>query len=89
MFALWTWADGAVGPAPPVGDVQTVPLVVPTPDLGGLKVSDVDCVLIEPDRLVAVPLDSPGRSVDAAAISCRSASRSSARACSQRLPIRG
>src|SRR3954454_15241829 len=64
MFALWTWADGAVGSAPPVGDVQTVPLVVPTPDLGRLKVSDVDCVLIEPDRLVAMPLDSPGRSVD-------------------------
>lgn len=64
MFALWTWADGTVGAAPPVGDVQILPLVVPTPDLGGLKVSDVDCVLIEPDRLVAVPLDSPGRSVD-------------------------
>ncbi|WP_331754454.1 DEAD/DEAH box helicase (plasmid) [Streptomyces sp. NBC_00012] len=63
VFALWTWADGAVGAAPPVGDVETVPLVVPTPDLGRLKVSDVDCVLIEPDRLVAVPLDSPGRSV--------------------------
>ncbi|GGQ19995.1 hypothetical protein GCM10010140_58000 [Streptosporangium pseudovulgare] len=65
MFALWTWADGAVGAAPPVGDVETVSLVVPTPDLGGLKVSDVDCVLIEPDRLVDAPLDSPGRSVDA------------------------
>jgi SNF2 family DNA or RNA helicase len=65
MFALWTWADGAVGAAPPVGDVETVPLVVPTPDLGGLRVSEVDCVLIEPARLVAVPLDSPGRSVNA------------------------
>ncbi|MEU9010652.1 hypothetical protein AB0D12_12840 [Streptomyces sp. NPDC048479] len=36
IFALWTWADGAVGAAPPVGDVETVPLVVPTPDLGRL-----------------------------------------------------
>ncbi|MEU1438590.1 hypothetical protein ABZ438_31615 [Streptomyces sp. NPDC005786] len=65
VFALWTWAGGAVGAAPPVGDVETVPLAVPTPDLGRLKVSDVDCVLIEPDRLAAVPLDSPGRSVEA------------------------
>ncbi|MFJ3663433.1 DEAD/DEAH box helicase [Streptomyces sp. NPDC090119] len=64
MFALWTWADGAVRAAPPVGDVETLPLVVPTPDLGRLEVSDVDCVLVEPDRLAAVPLDSPGRSVD-------------------------
>ncbi|RKS07184.1 helicase-like protein [Nocardiopsis sp. Huas11] len=63
MFALWRWADGAVGAAPPVGDVQTVPLVVPTPDLDGLTVSDVDCVLVEPARLMAVPLDAPDRSV--------------------------
>ncbi|MGW6571768.1 DEAD/DEAH box helicase [Streptomyces sp. NPDC054945] len=65
MFALWTWADGAVGAAPPVGDIETVSLAVPAPDLGGLEVSDVDCVLVEPDRLAAVPLDSPGPSVKA------------------------
>ncbi|MGV9319615.1 DEAD/DEAH box helicase [Streptomyces sp. NPDC003660] len=64
MFALWTWADGAVGAAPPVGAVETLPLVVPTPDLDRLEVSDVECALVEPDRLAAVPLDSPGRSVD-------------------------
>ncbi|MFJ6052797.1 DEAD/DEAH box helicase [Streptomyces sp. NPDC092307] len=65
MFALWSWADGAVGAAPPVGDNETVSLAVPTPDLGGLEVTDVDCVLVEPDRLAAVPLDSPGPSVKA------------------------
>ncbi|MFJ1828091.1 DEAD/DEAH box helicase [Streptomyces sp. NPDC088178] len=65
MFALWTWSGGTVGAAPPLGDIETIPLAVPTPDLGRLKVSDVDCALIEPDRLVDAPLDSPGRSVDA------------------------
>lgn len=64
MFALWTWSGSSVGAAPPVGDIETIPLVVPTPDLGRLNVSDVDCALIEPDRLVGAPLDSPGRSVD-------------------------
>lgn len=32
MFVLWTWSCRAVGAAPPVGDVETVALVVPTPD---------------------------------------------------------
>ncbi|WP_410608402.1 DEAD/DEAH box helicase [Amycolatopsis sp. lyj-109] len=65
MFALWTWTGRAVGAAPPVGDVESVALVVPTPDLSGLEVSDVDCALIEPDKLAGALLDSPGRSVDA------------------------
>jgi hypothetical protein len=65
MFALWTWSCRAVGAAPPVGDVETVALVVPTPDLSKFEVSDVDCALIEPDRLAGALLDSPGRSVDA------------------------
>ncbi|MFD0230156.1 DEAD/DEAH box helicase [Streptomyces decoyicus] len=65
MFALWTWSGRAVGAAPPVGDVETVALVVPTSDLDGFEVSDVDCALIEPDKLADAPLDSPGRSVDA------------------------
>ncbi|WP_392673806.1 DEAD/DEAH box helicase [Streptomyces sp. LN785] len=64
MFALWTWSGGTVGAAPPVGDIETLPLAVPTPDLGRLKVSDVDCALIEPDRLTDTPLDAPGLSVD-------------------------
>jgi SNF2 family DNA or RNA helicase len=64
MFAVWTWSGRAVGAAPSVGDVETVALVVPTADLSGFEVSDVDCVLIEPDRLVSAPIDSPGRSVD-------------------------
>jgi len=65
MFALWTWSCRAVGAAPPVGDVETVALVVPTPDLSKFEVSDVDCALIEPDRLAGALLDSPGRSVGA------------------------
>ncbi|OZE87888.1 helicase [Rhodococcus sp. 15-649-2-2] len=65
MFALWTWSSGTVGPPPPVGDAQTVTLAVPTPDLSGFEVSDVDCALIEPDRLADVVLDTSGASVDA------------------------
>ncbi len=65
MFALWTWSDRAVGTAPPVGDLETVALVVPTPDLSKFEVSDVDCALIEPDRLAGALLDSSARSVGA------------------------
>ncbi|OZC52714.1 helicase [Rhodococcus sp. WWJCD1] len=65
MFALWTWSSGTVAPPPPVGDAQTVTLAVPTPDLSGFEVSDVDCALIEPDRLADVVLDTSGASVDA------------------------
>ncbi|MDI2129039.1 DEAD/DEAH box helicase [Yinghuangia seranimata] len=53
-----------MGAAPPVGDVETVALVVPTSDLGGFEVADVPCVLIEPDALLDAPLDRPGRSVE-------------------------
>jgi SNF2 family DNA or RNA helicase len=65
MFALWTWGHHAAGAAPPVGDVETLALVVPAPDRARFEVSDVDCALIEPDELAGVLLDSPGRSVDA------------------------
>ncbi|MFH9420522.1 DEAD/DEAH box helicase [Streptomyces sp. NPDC017529] len=64
MFALWTWSGRAAGAAPPVGDVETIPLVVPTPDLGGFEVAGIECALIEPDGLAGAPLDSPGPSVD-------------------------
>ncbi|MEU6990519.1 DEAD/DEAH box helicase [Streptomyces sp. NPDC046465] len=64
MFALWTWSGRTVGAAPPVGESGTVPLVVPTPDLDGFEVADVDCALVEPDRLADAPLESPGHSVD-------------------------
>jgi len=67
MFALWTWSRDhcAVGDVPPHGDTQSVALVVPTSKPGGFEVSDVDCALIEPDRLAGALLDSPGPSVDA------------------------
>ncbi|WP_032378272.1 DEAD/DEAH box helicase [Rhodococcoides fascians] len=65
MFALWTWSSGTVGSPPPVGDAQTVTLAVPTSDLSGFEVSDVDCTLIEPDRLADVVLDASGASVHA------------------------
>ncbi|WP_344859663.1 DEAD/DEAH box helicase [Amycolatopsis ultiminotia] len=54
-----------MGEAPPHGDAQSVALVVPTSDLAKFEVSEVDCALIEPDKLAGAPLDSPGRSVDA------------------------
>ncbi|WP_427921853.1 DEAD/DEAH box helicase [Streptomyces sp. cg40] len=68
MFALWNWSGRAAGAAPPAeaaDAVEAIALVVPTPDLGGFEVADVDCALIEPDRLADAPLDAPGRSVDA------------------------
>lgn len=66
MFALWNWSGRAVGAAPPAADTETIALVVPTSGPGdGFEVSDVDCALIEPDRLADASLDSPGRSVDA------------------------
>lgn len=67
MFALWTWFGHhrATGKAPLQGDTQSVSLAVPAPEPGGFTVSDVDCSLIEPDKLAGVLLDSPGHSVDA------------------------
>lgn len=65
MFALWNRCSGTVEPPPSVGDAQTLTLAVPTPDLSGFELSDVDCALIEPDRLADVVLDAPGASVDA------------------------
>ncbi|WP_424810310.1 DEAD/DEAH box helicase [Rhodococcus sp. 27YEA15] len=65
MFALWTWFCGKVGTAPPVGDVETVALVVPTPNLSKFEVSDVECALIEPRGLDGALLESTGRSVEA------------------------
>ena len=65
MFAIWTWSCGAAGAAPLVGGVETVALVVPTPDLSQFEVSDVECALIETDKLAGALLDSPGRSVGA------------------------
>ncbi|MBE8519544.1 DEAD/DEAH box helicase [Amycolatopsis sp. H6(2020)] len=65
MFALWTWAGGAAGAAPPLGDTETLALVVPAPDLSRFEVSDVGCALVEPDKLAGALLESPGRSVDA------------------------
>jgi SNF2 family DNA or RNA helicase len=67
MFALWTWCgdNRATGKAPLQGATQSTPLAVPAPEPGGFTVSDVDCSLVEPDKLAGVLLDSPGHSVDA------------------------
>ncbi|MET8999478.1 DEAD/DEAH box helicase [Amycolatopsis sp. NPDC004169] len=65
MFALWNWASRAPGAPPPVGDVERLALVVPAPDHAKFEVAEVDCALIEPDKLAGAPLDSPGASVEA------------------------
>ncbi|PJJ04092.1 uncharacterized protein DUF255 [Streptomyces sp. 2333.5] len=67
MFAWWTCSGHhrAVGVVPPHGDTQSVALLFPTSESGGFEVSDVDCALIEPDKLAGALLDSPGKSVDA------------------------
>ncbi|WP_067686104.1 DEAD/DEAH box helicase [Nocardia jejuensis] len=49
MFAAWTWTGSAPGTAPDLGDRETLALAVPTSD--GVCVLDVDCAVLEPERL--------------------------------------
>ncbi len=65
MLALWTWSCRAAGAPPPVGDVETVALAVPTPGGSGFEVIDVDCALVEPNELASADLGSTGRSLEA------------------------
>ncbi|MGF6882926.1 SNF2 family DNA or RNA helicase [Nocardia sp. GAS34] len=49
MFALWTWTGQRPGPAPAGGEHATIALATPSSD-GAFAITDVECVLVEPDR---------------------------------------
>ncbi|WP_282778102.1 DEAD/DEAH box helicase [Nocardia sp. CC201C] len=63
MFALWTWAGTGPGAAPrDIGERETVALAVPSGRR--IEIADVECALVEPERLptLALPdLASSGR----------------------------
>ncbi|WP_405498479.1 DEAD/DEAH box helicase [Nocardia sp. NBC_00511] len=62
MVALWTWGGHAPGRAPQdVGEVQTLALAVPGRD--GIGVTDVECALVEPERLFTLAIENPGESI--------------------------
>ncbi|RJO69479.1 DEAD/DEAH box helicase [Nocardia panacis] len=53
MFALWTWTESTPGPAPALGEHETLPLVVPVGPDGALEVAEIDCALVDPAALAA------------------------------------
>ncbi|MFE3193229.1 DEAD/DEAH box helicase [Nocardia sp. NPDC059240] len=62
MLALWTWNGHGPGRAPKnVGEVQTLALAVP--DRDGIGVTDVECALVEPERLCTLAIENPGESI--------------------------
>ncbi|MVU77367.1 ATP-dependent helicase [Nocardia sp. ET3-3] len=62
MFALWTWNGHAPGRAPKdLGEVETLALAVP--DRDGIGVTDVECALVEPERLFTLAIENPGESI--------------------------
>ncbi|BAD58613.1 DEAD/DEAH box helicase [Nocardia farcinica] len=64
MFALWTWSGRVPGAAPArTGDRERLPLAVPDPARRHLTVTEVDCALVTPAELAALP----SRSVAASA----------------------
>ncbi|MFE5285320.1 DEAD/DEAH box helicase [Nocardia sp. NPDC056611] len=62
MVALWTWTGHGPGRAPrELGEVQTLALAVP--DRDGIGVADVECALVEPERLCTLAIANPGESI--------------------------
>lgn len=62
MVALWTWTGHGPGRAPrELGELQTLALAVP--DRDGIGVTDVECALVEPERLCGLAIANPGDSV--------------------------
>ncbi|MEV6773522.1 DEAD/DEAH box helicase [Nocardia sp. NPDC051030] len=52
MFAAWTWTGREPGPAPEIGDRETIELAVPAAD--GIAVREVECAVLEPERFAAL-----------------------------------
>ncbi|MQY17591.1 DEAD/DEAH box helicase [Nocardia macrotermitis] len=51
MFALWTWTGRRPGPAPRgQGEPDRIALAIPS-DTGDIAVTQVECMLVEPDHL--------------------------------------
>ncbi|MGV9662064.1 DEAD/DEAH box helicase [Nocardia niigatensis] len=62
MVALWTWNGHATGRAPrDLGEVETLALAVPGRD--GIGVTDVECALVEPERLCTIAIENSGESI--------------------------
>ncbi|MGW4120011.1 DEAD/DEAH box helicase [Nocardia sp. NPDC004711] len=62
MVALWTWNGHATGSAPrDLGEVENLALAVPGRD--GIGVTDVECALVEPERLCTLAIANPGESI--------------------------
>ncbi|MFE3228721.1 DEAD/DEAH box helicase [Nocardia sp. NPDC059228] len=62
MVALWTWNGHATGSAPrDLGEVENLALAVPGRD--GIGVTDVECALVEPERLCTLAIENPGESI--------------------------
>ncbi|MTE13686.1 DEAD/DEAH box helicase [Nocardia aurantiaca] len=62
MVALWTWTGHAPGRAPrDLGEMETLALAIPGRD--GIGVTDVECALVEPERLCTLAIVNPGESV--------------------------
>ncbi|AYF76916.1 DEAD/DEAH box helicase [Nocardia yunnanensis] len=62
MIAVWTWDGHAPRSAPKgLGEVETLALAVPGRD--GIGVTDVECALVEPERLCTLAIDNPGESI--------------------------
>ncbi|MEC3953918.1 DEAD/DEAH box helicase [Nocardia sp. CDC153] len=62
MVALWTWDGHAPRRAPKhLGEVETLALAVPNRD--GIGVTDVECALVEPERLCTLAIENPGESI--------------------------
>lgn len=65
MFALWTWTGQHTGPAPEIGDHESVPLAVPVGPDGAIEIIEVDCALRDPRSFAGADIEDPGESVRA------------------------
>ncbi|MEU6559196.1 DEAD/DEAH box helicase [Nocardia nova] len=63
-FALWTWTGHAPGPAS-TETTERVRLAVPQPDGAAITVTEVDCAIVDAERLGEIPVRHAGASVPA------------------------
>ncbi len=64
VFALWTWAGRAAGPAPSVhGDREVLALALPTGLGGTIEIVDVDATVVDPASFAGLTIEPAGESV--------------------------